>query len=113
MHELTESCRPGERTQTDPLAAIAADFWRRESPALAMRGNARWLVDNAREHRADAVLLWLSEEDEALPWEIARQLRSLQDANIPALLLARQPAQVTAAALAQVTNLLRDLRKAP
>jgi hypothetical protein len=110
--ELTESASAGERSQREPLAAIADEFQRRESPVLAMRRNAHWLTDHAREHRADAVLVWLSEEDEALPWEIARQMRSLRDAGIPALLLARQPAQISAATLTQVLHFLRDLRKA-
>lgn len=112
VRELTES-HPLERAQRDPIAAIADDFQRREPPVLSMRRNARWLVDDAREHRADAVLLWLSEEDEALPWEIARQVRSLRGAAIPTLLLARQPAQVSASTLTQVMHFLRDLRKTP
>jgi hypothetical protein len=111
--ELTESHAAGVRTQRVAVAAIAEDFHRRESPVLAMRRNARWLADRARDHRADAVLVWLSEEDEALPWEIARQMRSLRDAGMPALLLARQPAQVSAAALRQVTHFLRDPGKQP
>ena len=109
--ELTESTSPGERNQREPFAAIADEFQRRESPALAMRGNARWLLDRAREQRADAVLLWLSEADEALPWEIARQVRVLREAEIPTLLLARQPAHVSVASLTQVMNFLRVLRK--
>jgi hypothetical protein len=109
--ELTESSGAAERTQHDPFAAIAEEFLRRESPALAMRANPRWLVDNALDRRADAVLLWLSEQDEALPWEIARQARALREADIPALLLARQPAHVSAASLTQVMNFLRELRK--
>jgi hypothetical protein len=111
--ELTESRAAGERTQRDPFAALADEFHRRESPALAMRRNARWLLDNARDQRADAVLVWLSEQDEALPWEIARQMRSLHEAGIPALLLARQPAHVSATILTQVMHFLRDPRKSP
>ena len=111
--ELTESRGAGERTQRDPFAAIAQEFHRRETPALAMRRNARWLVDNAREQRADAVLVWLSEEDEALPWEIARQMRALHEAGLPSLLLARQPGHVSAAILTQVMHFLRDPRKSP
>jgi hypothetical protein len=109
--ELTESRGANERTQRDPLTAIADEFHRRESPALAMRRDGRWLASLARDHRVDAVLLWLSEEDEALPWEIARQVHALRDANIPTLLLARQPARVSAATLTQVMHFLRDPRK--
>ena len=110
--ELTESASVAARTQRDAFAAIAEEFQRRESPAWAMRSNARWLLDQAREHRVDAALLWLNEEDEALPWEIARQVRALRDAGLPTLLLARQPAHVSAATLTQVMHFLRDLRKA-
>jgi hypothetical protein len=111
--ELTESAATGERAQRDPLAAIADEFQRREPPALAMRRDAHWLADQARDHRIDAALLWLGEHDEALPWEIARQLRSLRSAGIPALLLARQPAQVSAATLTQIMSFLRDPRDTP
>ncbi|HEX6397425.1 MAG TPA: 2-hydroxyacyl-CoA dehydratase family protein [Steroidobacteraceae bacterium] len=111
--ELTESSCAGERTQRDPIAAIADEFHRRASPAASMRDNARWLAERALDHRAEAVVVWLSEEDEALPWEISRQMRSLRDAGIPSLLLARQPAHVSAASLTQVMHFLRDLRNTP
>jgi hypothetical protein len=109
--ELTTSSFTGERNQRDPFAAIAQEFQGRESPALSMRRSARWLADAALDHRADAVLLWLSEQDEALPWETARQVRALREARIPTLLLARQPAHVSAASLTQVMHFLRDLRE--
>jgi benzoyl-CoA reductase/2-hydroxyglutaryl-CoA dehydratase subunit BcrC/BadD/HgdB len=105
--ELTESQFFGERTQSDPFAAIAEEFQGRESPALSMRRNPRWLAANAAEHRADAVVVWLSEQNEALPWEIARQMESLRAAGVPALMLARQDWRVTAAALSQVKDFLR------
>jgi hypothetical protein len=79
--ELTESQGAGAPGRSDPLGAIAEEFQRRESPALSMRRNARWLADQALNHRAD---------------------------GIPALLLARQPWQVSAAVLAQVTHFVRS-----
>ena len=111
VKELTESPIAGELGRQDPLSAIAGEFQRRESPALSMRSNARWLTDQALEHRADAVLVWLSEHDEALPWEIVRQMQALRAAGIPALLLARQPWRVSAAVLAQVTQFVRSPRE--
>ena len=105
--ELTESQVASPRTQVDPLAAIAEEFQRRESPALSMRRNARWLADRALDHRADAVLVWLGEHNEALPWEIARQLHSLRAAGIPALLLERQPWNISAAVITQVMHFVR------
>jgi hypothetical protein len=53
------------------------------------------------------VLVWLSEQNEALPWEIARQLGSLRTAGIPALSLARQSWPIPAAMLAQIMHFVR------
>jgi hypothetical protein len=105
--ELTESASAIDRVAQDPLGAIAEDSRRRESPALSMRGNARWLAERALDHRADAMLIWLSEQNEALPWEIARQVASLRAASIPVLLLARQPWHIPAAVIAQVMHFVR------
>jgi hypothetical protein len=105
--ELTESGPGAARNGHDPLAAIATEFQGRESPALSMRRDARWLAGRALDCRADAVLVWLSEQNEALPWEISRQLQSLRAAGIPALLLARQPWEISAAVLTQVMHFAR------
>ena len=105
--ELTESAVASPCSRHDPLGAIADEFQRRESPALSMRRNARWLADRALDHRADAVLVWLGEHNEALPWEIARQMQALRAAEIPALLLARQPWHVSAAVITQVMHFVR------
>jgi hypothetical protein len=67
-----------------------------------MRAAAPGIAPRARAARAAAVVLWLIEEDEALPWEIARQMRSLEAARIPCLRLARQTWPPDAAACAQV-----------
>jgi hypothetical protein len=111
VRELTESQPTGEQTARDPMSAMASlarEFQRRESPAVSMRRDARWLAECARENRADAVLVWLSEQDEALPWEVARQMHSLRDAGIPALLLQRQPWHLSAAVLTQVMHFARS-----
>jgi benzoyl-CoA reductase/2-hydroxyglutaryl-CoA dehydratase subunit BcrC/BadD/HgdB len=105
--ELTESQFDGERTHSDPHAAIAEEFQARESPALSMRRNPRWLAERAAEHHVDTVVVWLSEQNEALPWEIARQMESLRVAGIPALRLARQPWQISAAVFSQIKDFLQ------
>ncbi len=106
--ELNESASAGPTVPREPLAAIADEFHRRESPALSMRRQPRWLADCALSHRADAVLVWLSEENEALPWEIARQMQALRAAGIPALLLSRQPPDFSPSVLEQVTAFVRS-----
>ena len=72
-----------------------------------MRRNARWIADAALDHRADTVLLWLSEQNEALPWEIPRQIQSLRATGIPGLLLERQPANIPATVLSLVMHFVR------
>jgi hypothetical protein len=105
--DLTESAIEGEPNGRDAFAVIAGQSQRRESPALSMRRDARWLADRGRAQRVDAAILWLCEHDEALPWEVVRQMQSLRDAGIPALLLARQPWLVSAEVLNQVMEFVR------
>jgi ABC-type sugar transport system substrate-binding protein len=73
-----------------------------------MRNNPRWLAESAAAQRADAVILWASEQNEAMPWEIPRQMKSLRDAGIPVLLLTRQPRQLSALTLEQVMHFVRN-----
>jgi hypothetical protein len=100
--ELTESVPGDTPALAEPLDAIADQFHARRNPVREMRANSQWVLEQARHAKADAVVIWLIEEDEALPWEIARQARSLQAANVPALLLSRQPWRPTESALTQV-----------
>jgi hypothetical protein len=106
--ELTGSSVATPDSTRDPLDAIADATRCCESPALSMRRDARWLADAARAHRIDSAVLWLSEQDEALPWEIARQVRELRADGVPTLLLARQPWRITAATLEQVTSFIQN-----
>lgn len=48
---------------------------------------ARWIVAQVAAAAADAVVLWLSREDEALAWHVPAQRRALAAAGIPALVL--------------------------
>ena len=104
--ELTASASESHADSAGDLDAIADQLQARATPVQAMRRDANWVVNRAHGARADAVVLWLIEEDEALPWEIARQMRSLRDAGMPALLLARQPWAVSEGALRQVKDFM-------
>jgi hypothetical protein len=48
---------------------------------------AHWLVERAAAVNADAVILWLTREDEALAWHVPAQRRALAAAGMPALIL--------------------------
>lgn len=52
---------------------------------------AQRLVDAARSACADAVLLWLTRDDEALAWHVPAQRAALQAAGLPSLVLTVQP----------------------
>jgi hypothetical protein len=110
--ELTESVAGAMPSQPALIDALADHFHARRNPVREMRANGDWVADRARHAQADAVVFWLIEEDEALPWEIARQMRSLVDARIPALLLARQPWRAGERTLNQVKEFVKTLKVA-
>ena len=71
-----------------------------------MRANPRWSVELAHSVRADAVVFWLLEENESLPWEISRQIHALESAGLPKLLLTRQPWPPPESVRRQVTDFM-------
>jgi hypothetical protein len=109
--ELNHSFSPLPTDGIASLDALADQFHAQLTPVLAMREDADWLAHSAREARADAVVCWLIEEDEAMPWEISRQMRRLHEERIPALLLARQRRQNEGDALRQLTQFVGALGK--
>jgi benzoyl-CoA reductase/2-hydroxyglutaryl-CoA dehydratase subunit BcrC/BadD/HgdB len=112
-----------ERTETeranapaigsDPLESIARRHHGARSPAQRMLEAPAWLVEQARTVRADGVVLWLIEEDEALPWELPGQAAALQTAGIPTLTLTRQRWLAAPAALDAIGQFVRALERAP
>jgi len=93
-------------TARPTLDAIADHFQSRLNPVLAMRANPRWSVELAHSVRADAVVFWLLEENESLPWEISRQIHALESADLPKLLLTRQPWPPPESVRRQVTDFM-------
>jgi hypothetical protein len=91
-HERTlQRCGPENRSHSDdPAAAIGSHAHRLAVGARSFADRASSLVDAARGARADAVILWLIEEDEALPWGIPAQRAALSAAGIPALIATRR-----------------------
>jgi benzoyl-CoA reductase/2-hydroxyglutaryl-CoA dehydratase subunit BcrC/BadD/HgdB len=68
-----------------------------------------WIATQAQKARVQGVIIWLIEEDEALPWELASQTRALQEANIPVLTLARQRWLAETETLTSITSFVRSL----
>ncbi|WP_165357527.1 2-hydroxyacyl-CoA dehydratase family protein [Sphingosinicella sp. CPCC 101087] len=72
----------------DPVLAVAGRAHASPLGARSFVDRAQWLLDKARRCRADAVILWLASEEEALVWHVPRQRRLLEEAGIPVLVLA-------------------------
>src|SRR5690606_2453137 len=51
---------------------------------------ATLIVAEAKARKADAVILWAFEEDEAFAWDVVKVRRALDAASLPALVLARR-----------------------
>jgi len=111
VRECTAACASATNSSMDPLTAIAERHYSMRSPARLMLQSPDYLSAVARDVAADAVILWAIEEDEALPWEIAKQATALQAAKIPVLLLTRQRWLADDAILQAVTEFVRGLER--
>jgi hypothetical protein len=60
------------------------------------------VVTRARAVRADAVVIWMIDEDNALGWQLPDQLRALERAAIPTLALTREKWNADADTLARI-----------
>ena len=74
----------------DPVAAVGRQIHAHAPGSRAFCDRAGQLAELAGARRADAVILWLAEEDEALVWEAPRARDRLAAAHIPCLFLARR-----------------------
>jgi hypothetical protein len=70
---------------------------------------AAGLVTAAQQAAADAVVLWLTEEDEALAWHVARQRAALTQAAVPHLVLTRRRWDGSDNAAAEICRFLQEL----
>ena len=111
--ELTESEPAALSGLSSNIDALADHHHARRNPVLSMRADGDWVLTRARESGADGVVFWLIEEDESLPWEIARQKRSLEAAGVPTLLLPRQAWKVHEDAIQEVGNFvgIREMKR--
>jgi benzoyl-CoA reductase/2-hydroxyglutaryl-CoA dehydratase subunit BcrC/BadD/HgdB len=96
----------------EALAALAHRHHTAASPAQQMLRSSNWIATQAQAACAHGVVIWLIEEDEALPWELASQIRSLQQAKVPVLALTRQRWLADATTLATITDFVRALEDA-
>lgn len=72
------------------VEALARHCHEAEGGSRDFSDRAANLVRMATDKQVDAVVLWLTDEDEVLAWHLARQRAALAEAGIPHLVLARQ-----------------------
>jgi hypothetical protein len=94
---------------SDPLARLARHCNALGGGARHFGDRAAYLVATARSVAAEAVVLWLTEEDEALAWHVARQRAALADAQIPNLVLTRRRWDGNDGAAGQIRQFLQEL----
>jgi hypothetical protein len=76
--------------QGDPVAAIAAHLHTGHASRRNFADHAASLAAAAKRARADAVVLWLIEEEESIVWHVPAQRTALAAAGIPVLALTRR-----------------------
>jgi hypothetical protein len=70
-----------------PARTIAEHLVKVSVGPRAMIDRSRGILDRSRSARVDAVVIWLSREDEALAWHLPGQQRTLEAAGVPTLAL--------------------------
>jgi hypothetical protein len=101
-----------------PLAAAEADAARHVARQLiatatgprAFLDRAAWIVRQAREARAAAVILWLTREDEALAWHVPAMRQALAAASLPALVLPAASWRADDGALDRIGEFCREVK---
>ena len=87
VHGLTRLGLPVDEATPDHSRAIAQQLRSSSIGPRSFLDRAAWLLDQARRAHADAVVLWLTREDEGLGWHVPAQRKVLEKAGLPALVL--------------------------
>jgi hypothetical protein len=95
-----------------PARAIAEHLVRASVGPRAMIDRSRWILDRSRSVRADAVVIWLTREDEALAWHLPGQQRTLDDAGVPTLGLPASRWRTDDGAGERIVDFVREIRAA-
>lgn len=74
----------------DPFEAVGRNATLSRFNARSFADPAGALVDAARRAKADAVILWLVEQEESIVWHIPPQIAAMAKAGIPMLVLTRR-----------------------
>jgi hypothetical protein len=87
MHALGRLGKPLASPESSAARHVARQLIATATGPRAFLDRAQWIVSQAREARAAAVILWLTREDEGLAWHVPAMRQALAEANLPALVL--------------------------
>jgi hypothetical protein len=87
VHALGRLGRPLVAPESSAARHVARQLVATATGPRAFFDRAQRIVNQAREARAAAVILWLTREDEGLAWHVPAMRQALTAANLPALVL--------------------------
>ncbi len=108
---LTRLGAPVVADDSSVLRALAQHCHAAEGGSRDFSDRAAALVRTAAMKRAEAAVLWLTDEDEVLAWQVARQRAALTAAGVPALVLTRQRWDGGDGASERIRNFLQELER--
>lgn len=94
---------------SNPVEAIARRCYDQTNAIGALLQSPADLVQVARAHRADGVIIWMLATDTGLAWEAPRMERALREATLPTLMLTSQPRTLSPDALTRIAQFKRAL----
>ena len=77
-------------SSADPAQEIGAHAHALQTGSRGFGDSTGRLIDRVHAVRADAVIIWMIEEEEALGWDLPAQQRALAELSIPTLILTRR-----------------------
>jgi hypothetical protein len=91
-----------------PFLALARHLRATSMAPRSVFDRAQWIVAQARQARAAAVVLWLTREEESLAWHVPAQRAALQSAGMPCLALTARRWSADDGALDEITTFCRE-----
>lgn len=111
VHGLLRLGPPVSAHDEAPEQVIARALTTASTAPRAFLDRGASIVESARAAKADAVILWLTREDEALAWQLPAMRRALQDAGVATLELAATQWLAPAGVLERITAFCRETQR--
>lgn len=97
-------------SDAEPLDALARHYHALSAGPRAFCQPGTELLSRVRAVRADAVIFWLLEQEEARGWDLPAQQRALQGAGVPFLTLTRRTVHADEATREAIGQFIREGR---